>query len=41
MQDLQDENARIKRIVANLILEIDVRKKVLEILTAGLPTEGS
>jgi hypothetical protein len=37
----QDENARIKRIVANLILEIDVLKKVLEILIVGLPTEGS
>jgi putative transposase len=30
MKDLQDENARLKRIVANLTLEMDAVKTVLE-----------
>jgi len=35
MKDLHDENARLKRIVANLTLEIDAVKTVLENLPAG------
>lgn len=35
MNDLQDENAWLKRIVANLTLKIDTVKKVLENLPAG------
>jgi putative transposase len=30
MKDLEDENARLKHIVANLILEIDAVKNVLQ-----------
>ena len=36
MKDLQDENARLKRIVANLTLEIDAVKTVLEKKYGGL-----
>jgi putative transposase len=35
MKDLQDENARLKRIVANLTLEIDAVKTVLSKSTAA------
>jgi putative transposase len=35
MNDLQDENAGLKRIVANLTLKIDTVKTVLENLPAG------
>ena len=35
-KDLQDENARLKRIVANLTLEIDAVKTVLEKKYGGL-----
>jgi putative transposase len=38
MKDLQDENARLKRIVANLTLEIDAVKNVLEKKYGGLTT---
>jgi len=38
MKDLQDENARLKRIVANLTLEIDAVKTVLEKKYGGLTT---
>ena len=40
MKDLEDENARLKRIVANLTLEIDAVKHVLEKKYGGLPTNG-
>jgi putative transposase len=36
MKDLQDENVRLKRIVANLTLEIDAVKTVLEKKYGGL-----
>lgn len=36
MKDIQDENARLKRIVANLTLEIDAVKTVLEKKYGGL-----
>lgn len=36
MKDLQDENARLKRIVANLTLEMDAVKTVLEKKYGGL-----
>ena len=36
MKDLQDENVRLKRIVANLTLEIDAVKIVLEKKYGGL-----
>lgn len=36
MKDLQDENTRLKRIVANLTLEIDAVKTVLEKKYGGL-----
>ena len=36
MKDLQDENSRLKRIVANLTLEIDAVKTVLEKKYGGL-----
>ena len=38
MKDLQEENARLKRIVANLTLEIDAVKNVLEKKYGGLTT---
>jgi putative transposase len=38
MKDLQDENSRLKRIVANLTLEIDAVKHVLEKKYGGLTT---
>ena len=37
MKDLEDENHRLKRIVANLTLEIDAAKHVLEKKYGGLP----
>ena len=40
MKDLEDENARLKRIVANLTLEIDAAKYVIEKKFGGLPTNG-
>ena len=36
MKDIQDENFRLKRIVANLTLEIDAVKTVLEKKYGGL-----
>jgi len=39
MKDLQDENSRLKRIVANLTLEIDAVKNVLEKKYGGLTTK--
>jgi putative transposase len=36
MKDLEDENARLKHIVANLILEIDAVKNVLQKKYGGL-----
>jgi hypothetical protein len=36
MKDLQDENARLKRIVANLTLDIDAVKTVFEKKYGGL-----
>jgi len=36
MKDLQEENARLKRIVANLTLEIDAVKTVLTKKYGGL-----
>jgi len=38
MKDLEEENARLKRIVANLTLEIDAVKNVLEKKYGGLTT---
>lgn len=38
MKDLQEENARLKRIVANLTLEIDAVKTVLSKKYGGLTT---
>jgi putative transposase len=40
MKDLEDENARLKRIVANLTLEIDAAKYVIEKKFGGLPKNG-
>ncbi len=40
MKDLQDENVRLKRIVANLTLEIDAVKTVLEKKYGGLTING-
>jgi putative transposase len=40
MKDLEDENSRLKRIVANLTLENDAIKTVLEKKYGGLTTSG-
>jgi putative transposase len=40
MKDLEEENARLKRIVANQTLEIDAIKTVLEQKYGGLTTNG-
>ena len=40
MKDLQEENSRLKRIVANLTLENDAIKTVLEKKYGGLTTNG-
>jgi putative transposase len=40
MKDLEDENGRLKRIVANLTLENDAIKTVLEKKYGGLTTNG-
>jgi putative transposase len=40
MKDLEEENNKLKRIVANLTLEIDAVKHVLEKKYGGLPTNG-
>ena len=40
MKDLEDENNRLKRIVANLTLENDTIKHVLEKKYGGLTTNG-
>jgi putative transposase len=40
MKELEDENGRLKRIVANLTLEIDAVKNVLEKKYGGLTTNG-
>ncbi len=40
MKDLEEENARLKRIVANQTLEIDAMKTVLEKKYGGLTTNG-
>jgi putative transposase len=40
VKDLEDENARLKRIVANLTLEVDAVKYVLEKKYGGLPKNG-
>lgn len=40
MKDLEDENSRLKRIVANLTLENDTIKTVLEKKYGGLTTNG-
>ena len=40
MKDLEDENNRLKRIVANLTLENDAIKTVLEKKYVGLTTNG-
>lgn len=40
VKDLEDENARLKRIVANLTLENDAIKHVLEKKYGGLPRNG-
>lgn len=40
MKELEEENARLKRIVANQTLEIDAIKHVLEKKYGGLPTNG-
>ena len=39
-KDLEEENARLKRIVANLTLENDAIKHVLEKKYGGLPGNG-
>lgn len=41
MKDLEEENSRLKRIVANLTLENDAIKNVLEKKYGGLTTNGS
>ncbi len=40
MKDLEEENSRLKRIVANLTLENDAIKHVIEKKFGGLPTNG-
>ena len=40
MKDLEEENNRLKRIVANLTLENDAIKHVLEKKYGGLTTNG-
>jgi putative transposase len=40
MKDLEEENGRLKRIVANQTLEIDAIKTVLEKKYGGLTTNG-
>jgi putative transposase len=40
MKDLEEENTRLKRIVANLTLENDAIKNVLEKKFGGLTTNG-
>jgi len=40
IKDLEDENARLKRIVADLTLENDAIRHVLEKKYGGLPTNG-
>jgi putative transposase len=40
MKDLEEENSRLKRIVANLTLENDAIKTVLEKKFGGLRTNG-
>ena len=40
MKDLEEENTRLKRIVANLTLENDAIKHVLEKKLGGLTTNG-
>ena len=40
IKDLEEENARWKRIVANLTLENDAIKHVIEKKFGGLPTNG-
>lgn len=40
MKDLEEENGRLKRIVANLTLENDAIKHVIEKKFGGLPTNG-
>ena len=40
MKDLEEENSRLKRIVANLTLENDAIKHVLEKKYGGLTTNG-
>ncbi len=40
MKDVEEENGRLKRIVANLTLEIDAIKTVLEKKFGGLTTNG-
>ena len=40
MKDLEEENNRLKKIVANLTLEIDAVKHVLEKKYGGLTTNG-
>lgn len=40
MKDLEEENNKLKRIVANLTLEIDAVKHVLEKKYGGLSTNG-
>jgi putative transposase len=40
MKELEEENSRLKRIVANLTLENDAIKHVIEKKFGGLPTNG-
>ncbi len=40
IKELEEENSRLKRIVANLTLENDAVKHVLEKKFGGLPTNG-
>ena len=40
MKDVEEENSRLKRIVANLTLENDAMKTVLEKKYGGLTTNG-
>ena len=40
MKELEEENSRLKRIVANMTLEIDAVKTVLEKKYGGLTTNG-
>jgi putative transposase len=40
MKELEEENSRLKRIVANMTLEIDAVKNVLEKKYGGLTTNG-